>query len=90
MKFFGSHTLLMSQSFKGTDREYYETNGLDRRAFSVHKVQLGLARRRKKQKPSSQFSQVRLEDLTVPEKAPSNQLPDPEWLAHFLKAWLER
>ena len=70
-----------AEQFEGTNKKYCEIHGLNLGSFNAYRNKLGYSKPRKKLK-SSGFSQVQV----TAERTKSN-LPDPKWVAEFLKAW---
>lgn len=73
-----------AQRFDGTNKEYCKLHGLNPGSLSSYRNKLGFSKPRKKAKVSG-FSQVKVSLPAANQPAPL--LPDPVWLAEFLKAW---
>lgn len=73
-----------AETFAGTNKEYCKIHGLNLGSFSGYKNKFGYSRRTSK--PASGFSEIR---VTPAEPLKSERrLPDPNWLAEFLRAWV--
>ena len=72
-----------AEVFLGTNKEYCLKHGLNLGTFNAQKNKLGFTKRKKTE--TSGFSEVRVS----PRGSDRTQmhLPDPKWLAEFLKAW---
>ncbi len=75
-----------AEKFKGSYRKYCELHGLNAGSFSSYRNKFGFTKPAKEKK--SKFSPIEV----VPPKvnSPPPSLPDPQWLAEFLKAWSQR
>jgi hypothetical protein len=73
-----------AEAFDGTNKEYCKVHGLNYGSFNGYKNKLGYSRRAKA-KPS-EFSEIRVSSSEV--FGSGTQLPDPKWLADFLRAWM--
>lgn len=69
-----------ADQYDGTIKEYCEQNGLKFGSMSSYRSKLGLSKKRARPK----FTPIKIN--TTP-KTKSSSLPDPKWLAQFLKAW---
>jgi len=72
-----------SEQFEGSQSEYCEKHGIKVGSLSARKSQLQNATRSSK-RSSSSFCRVQLSNS---QKTTLPRLPDPVWLARFLKAW---
>ena len=74
-----------AEEFEGTNKEYCRVNGLNPRNFNAYRSRYGFARKKTEVKiKSAGFSTVQVVDSSREEGL---DLPDPRWLAEFLKAW---
>lgn len=77
-----------SESFDGTLKAYCDLHGLKMGSMSSYRTKLGYSNSQKKsskKKTKSEFVPVKVSSKPGPR--PSMTLPDPVWLAQFLKAW---
>ena len=73
-----------AEKFKGTNKEYCKKYGIKLGSLSAYRKKLGYSTPRNFRK--NKFATVSVEK-TPPQKR-SSDLPDPAWLASFLKAWV--
>jgi hypothetical protein len=84
--FWRSH-LLKAQEFSGSNAQYCEANGLSLYGFQTNKKRLGFTRAKKR--PNAFLKIESVQDTVTPPKLRSPQpLPDPRWLAVFVKTFL--
>ena len=75
-----------AEKFKGTNKEYCRINGIKMGSLSAYRRKFGFSMPRKKK--VSIFSTVEVVKRPLPKKI--GKLPDPKWLADFLRAWGQR
>jgi len=84
--FWRSH-FLKAREFSGSNVQYCEANGLSIYGFQTNKKRLGFTRSKKK--PNAFLKLESVQDAGTPAKVTSPKpLPDPKWLAVFVKTVL--
>jgi hypothetical protein len=80
-----------AESFDGTLKEYCQQHKINAGSMSAYRTRLGYSktRRQVKSKEKSKFIPVTAPSLPSREARVSS-LPDPKWLAQFLRAWYEQ
>lgn len=80
-----------AEAFEGTIKEYCRLHNLKMGSMSSYRTKLGFSKplRRLKKKKKSNFVPIKVSSSPAKLKAPSS-LPDPKWLAQFLKAWSDQ
>ena len=73
-----------AENFKGTNKEYCRKAGIKYGNLSAYRKKLGFTKRTEAKK--SNFATL---EVAKPRTEKSASLPEPEWLARFLKAWLQ-
>ena len=73
-----------AEKFKGSNKEYCKHAGIKYGSLSAYRKKLGFTG--PKDLTESKFATVEIPKSPPLRNAPS--LPEPEWLARFLKAWL--
>lgn len=71
--------------FGGTNKQYCLIHDLDPGSFNAYRKKLGYSKPRRKVDRPAAFSEVLIKPQ--PKESSSVKLPDPLWLAEFLKAW---
>lgn len=79
-----------AESFEGTLKAYCDLHGLKMGSMSSYRTKLGYSRSKKKgiKKKPSEFVPIKVSPAGGPSRKPEKNLPDPVWLAQFLKAWV--
>lgn len=85
-KEFWRRHIAAAESFDGSFREYCSLHNLNPSSMNSYRRRLGYSKPRKK---SSEFAAISISS-TAPSKTRDLGLPDPEWLAQFLKAWSQK
>lgn len=75
-----------AETFDGTNKEYCKRHGLNLGSFSGYKNKFGFSGRKKANTKPSGFAEVQIGGK--PGAIRGGPLPDPKWLAEFLKAWV--
>ena len=77
-----------ADAYNGTLREYCQLHNLKMGSMSSYRTKLGHStpRRKVRAKKKSEFIPVNVSS-TPPRPSVPEKLPDPNWLAQFLKAW---
>jgi len=77
-----------AETFDGTLKKYCQLHGLKMGSMSSYRTKLGYSTKSKKKiKKSEKFIPIKVFSAQ-PQKLPAlTTLPDPKWLAQFLKAW---
>lgn len=80
-----------ADKFNGTIKEYCLKNGLNPGTLNAYRKKLGYSKPKRRVQKRLAFSQVQVQVArAVQDPEPSScTLPDPKWLAAFLKAWKE-
>ena len=73
-----------AEDFKGTNKEYCRRVGIKYGNLSSYSKKLGFTKRAEPKK--SNFTTV---EIAKPQTKKSAELPEAEWLAKFLKAWIQ-
>lgn len=74
----------LAELFNGTNKEYCLKHGLHPGSFSSYRKKLGYSKPRKEPQKTAAFSQVQVKPKAS--ELSTAKLPDPNWLAEFLKA----
>ena len=70
-----------AEKFNGSNKLYCERNKLNLKTFGQYKIKYGFTTPKPKKVRTQSFSKI---EVKTAEKV---HLPDPKWLAEFLKAW---
>jgi len=77
--------LKRSKDFVGSDQEYCDQNGLKLSTFGHYKRKYGFVKKSKPKEKSTNFKRIA---VAAPPRAKPMDLQSPEWVAKFLKEFL--
>lgn len=89
-KEFWIHHIESAEAFDGSLKEYCQLHGLKMGSMSSYRTKLGYSikgKQKPKAKKASNFTPLKISSPAAKPQILTN-LPDPNWLAQFLKAWV--